>query len=130
MFALAVDRKHNVLLGQFSGIFSSDDIAESDAAFMAFNAREGSAHVIVDFNRLEAWAVPASKLAQRARHPVFSPGFRRVYVIQRPDFQAALRTFVVGQENAGIDPMLIVPTYEEALAVLDIVDPDFQPVEQ
>lgn len=130
MFTLAFDRQNQVLLGRFRGVFSSEDIAGFDAAVMTLVSREGPARAIVDFCPVEAWAVPISKLIRRAQQPAISPGYRRVFIIQRPDFAEAMRTYAVQQELAGTDPPFIVSTFDEALQVLNLVEPDFQLVEE
>ena len=66
MFALAFDRRHNILLSRFSGVFNSSDIAELDTAIVRFTSDHGPVHGILDFSNVSAVSVPLNRLMQRA----------------------------------------------------------------
>jgi hypothetical protein len=67
MFRLSFESNHRVLLAQFEGILSSEDIEGLDKALLAFVSRHGLARGILDFSSVQANAVPKSFLVWRAR---------------------------------------------------------------
>ena len=71
-------------------------------------------------------AVPASKIVQRGQKPPLSPGYRRVTVAPRPDLHETARLYGVEQRLAGNDAPKLVSTLDEALAELNVVDPQFE----
>ncbi len=129
MFTLSYDRRSNVLLVRFTGVYSSQDISNLQAVAFDFATRHGPAHVIRDLGSVDAIAVPASKIIQRAVQPPLFPGYRRVTVVTRPDLYETAHLFGVHQEQIGIPPPILVSTLDEAFRELDLVDPHFEPVE-
>jgi hypothetical protein len=130
MFTLAYHRKHKVLLAHFSGVFSSEDIEEVDRAVIAFTAREGPSHGLLDFTEVEAVSVPLSRLVLRSQQPAISPGHQRVFVVGA-NLQALelARTFASQQALAGSSSVRIANTLEEAYALLRLgKEPRFKPV--
>lgn len=128
MFALAFDRRHNILLTRFSGVFNTSDIAELDNAIVRFAVDHGPAHGILDFSAVVAVSVPMNRLLQRARQPAINPTHRRVIVASDPDmFQLAVK-FTAEQTLAGASGPLVVATMDEALKALGAVDPVFEPL--
>jgi hypothetical protein len=126
MFTLSFERRHNVLLARFAGVYSSEDIADLDAALLDFAARRGPAHIIRDLSAVDGVAVPASKIVQRGQEPPISPGYRRVTVAPRPDLYETARLYGVEQRLAGNDAPKLVSTFDEALEELNVVYPQFE----
>src|ERR1700722_9442637 len=83
MFTLGYERLSNVLLARFTGVYSSQDIADLDIALLGFAAQHGPSHIIRDLSSVDGVAVPASKIVQRGQEPPISPGYRRITVAQR-----------------------------------------------
>jgi hypothetical protein len=133
MFTLSFDRTHKVLLARFTGIFTSEDMASLDAALIHFFSHEDQAHRkqvrgLYDLSAVEAVAVPASKVAERARQPPIVPGLR---VVVAPcnaagDFGDVYRRH---QRIAADTEPMVVPTLEDAYALLGLADPRFEPLE-
>jgi hypothetical protein len=126
MFTLSYERRHNVLLASFAGVYSSEDIADLDAALLEFAARRGPSHIIRDLSHVDGVAVPASKIVQRGQEPPISPGYGRVTVAPRPDLHETARLYGVEQRLAGNDAPKLVSTLDEALEALNVVDPQFE----
>jgi hypothetical protein len=116
MFTLEYERRHYVLRARFIGVYSSQDIADLDAALLGLAARHGPAHVIRDFSAFEGVAVPASKIVQRGQRPSIIPGVASIYGVQ--------------QTLTGRDPPKVVSTLDEALHELNITDANFEKVEK
>jgi hypothetical protein len=129
MFTARHDRRSNVLLVRFVGIYSSEDIVRWQATALDFASRRGPAHVIRDLGSVDAIAVPASKIVQRALQPPLFVGYRRVTVAPRPDLYETAHLFGVQQEQTGISPPILVATLDEAFRALDLCDPHFEPIE-
>lgn len=128
MFALAFDRRYEILLTRFSGVFNSTDIVELDAAVIKFTADHGPAHGILDFSRVAAVSVPLSKLVQRGRQPAISPTYKRIIVANSTELFQLARTFTTEQGSAGSPEPLIVASMDDALRLLAVVNPSFEPI--
>ena len=129
MLSLAYDRQHNILRAQFSGVFSSEDIAELDHAVVRFTASQGPSHSLVDFRAVEAVSVPFTKLVKRSQQGPASPGFKRVFVASEQPALEVARTFAREQAAIGAGRVHIVATLEDAYAYLSLRQlPDFEPV--
>ena len=128
MFTLGYERLSNVLLARFTGVYSSQDIADLDIALLGFAAQHGPSHIIRDLSSVDGVAVPASKIVQRGQEPPISPGYRRITVAPRPDLYETARLYGVQQTLAGNDPPKLVSTLREAFHELNLVDPRFEAV--
>jgi hypothetical protein len=128
MFALAFDRRHNILLTRFRGVFNSSDIAELDTAIIRFTSDHGPAHGILDFTSVLAVSVPMSRLLQRGRQPAISPAYKRIFVVQDPELVQLARTFTIEQGLAGSPEPIVVDSMEGALALLAAEDAIFEPL--
>jgi hypothetical protein len=128
MFVLAFDRKHKVLRSTLVGILSSDLLGAWNLAVVSFAARHGPSRGLIDFSRIEAVAVPLSRLASRGRQPQTSPGWERVIVAPRTDLREWASTYSEYQSSAGHHPPIIATSMEEAHRVLGLTDPEFEPV--
>jgi hypothetical protein len=80
MFSLSFDSNHRVVLAQFGGVLSTEDIEDFDKALAAFVSRHGFARGIFDFSSIQANAVPQSFLVRRARLPQILLGQERIIV--------------------------------------------------
>ena len=128
MFILAFDGKHKVLKSTIVGVLSSDLLREWDQAIVGFTSREGPNHSLIDYSRVEAIAVPLSRLASRGRQPQISPGWERIIVAPRTDLMEWASIFSAYQSAAGNRPPIVVASMEEAHRVLGLTDPVFEPV--
>lgn len=120
MLSLSYARRQNILMARFSGVFSSQDMDELDRAVIAFTARQGPSHGLVDFSGIDAVSLPPSRLLQRSQQPPFSPGYKRVFVAPGPPSLELARTFAEQQILAGGIGPVIVATLEEAYQHLRI----------
>jgi len=133
MVRVSFDRKARVLLASFSGTFAPEDIASLVATATEFKAQEGTVRSIVDFTGIEVVGVTLTEMTEMARaKPQVMTGQERVFVI--PQAMAMLfgmgRVFGTYQSLGGFKEPQIVHTLPEAYAILDLIDPDFQPLEQ
>jgi hypothetical protein len=134
MFSLWFDRANEVVLARFTGVFTTEDFTNYDAAmihFLGARSQRGADRVrtLCDFSAIEAIAVPKSRLAEQGSRP---PIVRQLRVVVAPavvgaDFGHSYRE----QQRTvhGTEPV-IVSSLQEAYAVLGLVNPDFTPVEQ
>ncbi len=128
MFALAFDRRHNILLSRFSGVFNSSDIVELDTAIVQFTSDHGPAHGILDFSAVLAVSVPISRLLQRGRQPAISPTCKRIIVATDPELFQLARSFTIQQGLAGSPEPIVVSSMEEALKALGAESVEFEPL--
>jgi len=129
MLSLAFDRKHRVLRVTISGIFASEDMEELDRVVIGFVAREGQVRGIFDYTDVEAFAVPESRLAQRAQQPSILRE-QRVVVASRVGGGEGARTYGRYQRDAGQKQATIVGSLDGAYALLGLNKPRFEPVER
>ena len=129
MLRLAFDRKNRVLQVTVSGIFASEDLDALDHAVIEFIAREGQVRSIYDYSAVEAFAVPQSRIVQRAQQPAIVRE-ERVMVASPAAGGDAMRAYGRHQREAGEREPLIVDSLEEAYAVLRLRNPQFEPVER
>jgi hypothetical protein len=127
MFSLSFDSNHRVLLAQFEGVLSSEDIKGLDKALTAFVARHGLARGILDFSSVQANALPRSFLAWRARLPQILLGQERVIVAPQQEIYELACAYAAQQRDFGNLEGQIVRTLSDAYLALDLKQPDFRP---
>jgi hypothetical protein len=128
MFSLSFDSNHGVLLAQFEGVLSSEDIKGLDTALAAFVARHGLARGILDFSSVQANALPRSFLVWRARLPLILLDQERVIVAPQQELHELACAYVAQQRDFGNLEGQIVRTLDDAYLALDLKQPDFRPV--
>ena len=128
MFNLAFDNSHRVLLVQFQGVLSSDDIKGLDMALATFVSRHGLARGILDFSSVQANALPRTFLVWRARLPLILLGQDRVIVAPQQELYELARAYVAQQRDFGNLEGQIVRTLDDAYLAFDLKQPDFYPV--
>lgn len=128
MLILAYDRRHRVLRVSVSDIFSSADMEEMDNATIEFVARHGPVRGIFDYTDVAAFAIPDSRLAERAQQP--SAIQQRIVVASRVSGGERARTYGRYQREAGQGEATIVGSLDEAYMLLGLRNPRFEPVER
>jgi hypothetical protein len=128
MFSLLFDSGHRVLLAQFAGVLSSEDIEGLHNALVAFVAHHGFARGILDFSSVHANALPRSFLVWRARLPLILLDQERVIVAPQQELHELARAYVAQQRDFGNLEGQIVRTLDDAYLALDLKQPDFRPV--
>ena len=128
MFSLSFDSNHRVLLAQFAGVLSTEDIEGFDKALAAFVSRHGFARGIFDFSSVQANAVPRSFLVWRARLPQILLGQERVIVAPQQEIYELARVYAAQQRDFGNIQGQIVRTLADAYLALDLRQADFRPV--
>ena len=128
MFSLSFDSSHGVLLAQFTGVLSSEDINGLDEALAAFVSRHGLAPGIVDFSSIEANAVPQSFFAWRARLPQILLGQERILVAPQQEIYELACAYTAQQRDFGNVEPQVVRALADAYRILDLDQVDFRPV--
>ena len=129
MFTLLFDAREKVMLTRYSGVFSSDDISSLDEFVAGFIAREGIyVRNIFDFTAVEAVAIPRPRLLERGRKPRTNPGQDRVVVAPQHEIHELFRDYAQAQLDIGNGKMMVVQRFDEALRLLGLRDPNFQPL--
>jgi hypothetical protein len=122
------DSNHRVLLAQFTGVLTSEDIKGLDKALGAFVARHGVARRILDFSSVQANAVPRSFLTWRAQLPQILLGQERVIVAPQQEIYELACAHAAVQRDFGNIQGQIVRTLDDACLALDLKQPDFRPL--
>ena len=132
MLSLSYERRSNVIRIEVTGVLSSEDIAEHDRTTLDFlagmMAREQKTRALYDFRRMEASAIPISKIDQRGQRPAVIEGLR---VVVAPPGTAGVdfaRRLSDQLRTAGLRQPVVVETIEEAYRLLELEDPRFEPI--
>jgi len=121
MFNLSFDSSYRVLLAQFEGVLSSEDIKGLDKALAAFVAHRGLARGILDFSSVQANALPRSFLVWRARLPLILVGQERVIVAPQQELYELACAYVAQQRDLGTwkDRLCALSTRRTWRSILD-----------
>jgi len=134
MIKLLFEPAHRVLMVQVTEVFSSQDIAHSDQAVIAFLARHETpeaapVRAIYDYSGITALAVPASRMAERSRHPAIVHD-KRVLVVRNAVEPGYARAFAEQQKIAGYMEPAVVERLSDAYVLLGLDCPHFEPVDR
>ncbi len=129
MFTLAIDRKHHVLLTCFSGTLRHEVLLAQAVAVRAIAAEEGPTRALLDFSGVERIDISVETAKEMGRRPQNIANQVRVYVIPNNDQFGGARMFGTYQDIAGNIAPYVVRTMAEAYSILQITDPNFQPLE-
>jgi len=125
MLDMAFDRANRILWIRFSMELTRENLKRFDGAVNRFVAREGAADAILDFSGAPKDSIETSLVHERTNTPLIMPGRRRVFVAPHDQFFGMLRMYAAYQD----DPPAIVRTFNEALQVLNLSAPTFEPVD-
>src|SRR5882757_3213644 len=129
MFTVLFDAREKVMLTRYTGVLSSKDIAALDEYVRGFVAREGFyVRSIFDLTGVEVFAISRPKLLRRGRKLRINPGQDRVFVAPQHEIYELYRDYAQAQLDLGNGKMMVVQRFDEALRLLQLHDPDFQPV--
>jgi hypothetical protein len=129
MFTLFFEAREKVMLTRYTGVLSSDDIAALDEFVRGFVAREGFyVRSIFDLTGVEVFAIPRPQLLRRGRKLRINPGQDRVFVAPQHEIYELYRDYAQLQLEVGNGKAMVVKCLDEALRLLQLHDPDFQPV--
>lgn len=113
------ERERRVLLARISGVFDGQSSDALDDTVARFAATEKGLSAVYDFSGIEQVAIPASRMAERARQPPVVDG-RRLIVASRAMGGVMARSFSELQANAGKRAPMVVRNLEEAYVVLGL----------
>lgn len=129
MLSLAFERIHRVLLVQFSGTMTSEDLHSLDSQVVAFMKQEGPlSGFIIDCSDVADFNVPTAEFVRRGQRASKVDDMERVYVMPSADLYGMGRMFGTYQRMAGKREPLIVKTLVEALSAVNLTDPKFEPI--
>ena len=129
MFRLSFDSNQRVLLAQFEGVLSTEDIEGFDRALAAFVSHHGFARGIFDFSSIQANAVPKSFLVWRARQSQILLGQERIIVAPQQEIYELACAYAAQQRNFGNIEGQIVRALGDAYRRFELEQADFRPVE-
>jgi hypothetical protein len=129
MFTVLFDAREKVMLTRYTGVLSSKDIAALDEYVRGFVAREGFyVRSIFDLTGVEVFAISRPKLLRRGRKLRINPGQDRVFVAPQHEIYELYRDYAQAQLDLGNGKMMVVQRFDEALRLLGLHDPNFQPL--
>jgi hypothetical protein len=104
---------------RISGVFDQEQSDRLDRVAEQLAAREPELRAIYDFTDLEQLAVPAERIAERARKPAVVAGMR-IIVASRAFAGQKGRSFSATQSNAGERAPMIADSIEQAYVLLGL----------
>ena len=128
-FTLLFDAGNKVLLARFDGTVTADVMRAMVAAARRFAEREGQHPAIADFSAVEHFEIDADSIRQFAQARPVMAGHKRVLVAPSDAIFGSLRMFEMHQSAVGDEPV-VVRSLQRAYEILEIRDPDFQPITQ
>ncbi|MBS0540042.1 MAG: hypothetical protein JSR47_14850 [Proteobacteria bacterium] len=128
MLTLRYERRHKVLAVTFTGVMSSEELAEHDRLLLHFLAGRDGVRGLYDLTAVEALAVPVSRINQRGQRPSM---FHDLRVVVAPGGAGLTFTRTISDQfrAAGHSEPVLVDTMAQAYALLGLVDPQFEAVD-
>ena len=122
------EARDRVMLTRYRGLLSPETLATVDNFVASFVAQEGYFRNICDLSDVAIFAIPRSRLLERARKPRMNPGQDRVFVVPQPQIREIYHDYAQVRRDVGNGKMILVETLTEALRRLGLRNPDFRPV--
>jgi hypothetical protein len=128
--SLKYEPNRKILLVQFSGALSSENLNGLDAEVVAFVKKEGVPKgFVIDCSNVDDVTVPTGEFVRRGqRSNNVVADQERVYVMPREDMFGLGRMFGTYQRMVGKREPIVVKTLTEAFDALRLEDPAFQPL--
>jgi hypothetical protein len=117
-----------VMLARYRGLLSPETLATVDNFVASFVGQQGYFRSIYDLSDIAIFAIPRSRLLERARKPRMNPGQDQVFVVPQPQIREMYQDYAQVQRDIGNGEMVLVETLSEALRRLKLRNPDFRPV--
>jgi predicted phosphodiesterase len=128
-FALFFDSKYRVLLVKFGRALTRQALEAMVQAAREFAAVHGNCDGIVDFSAVEKLDVDVSYLRAYGGSPRVMAGARRVLVAPDDEMFGIARLYGLHQSTSQGEEPMIVRSLQAAYDLLDLKDPDFQPLQ-
>jgi hypothetical protein len=128
--SLKYEPNRRILLVQFSGELSSENLHGLDAEVVAFVKKEGTPKgFVIDCSKVDEVSVPTGEFVRRGQRNSVVSDQERVYVMPREDMFGLGRMFGTYQRMVGKREPIVVKTLTEAFCALKLDDPNFEAVE-
>ena len=126
---LKFEPTRRILLVQFTGALSSENLNGLDSEVVAFVKKEGAPKgFVIDCSKVEEVSVPTGEFVRRGQRNSVVADQDRVYVMPREDMFGLGRMFGTYQRMVGKKEPIVVKTLTEAFDALKLDDPNFQPL--
>jgi hypothetical protein len=127
---LKFESERRILLVQFTGALSSENLNGLDAEVVAFVKKEGAPKgFVIDCSNVDEVSVPTGEFVRRGQRSAnVVADQERVYVMPREDMFGLGRMFGTYQRMVGKKEPIVVKTLTEAFDALKLDDPNFQPL--
>ena len=122
------EARDRVMLTRYRGLLSPETLATVDNFVASFVGQQGYFRSIYDLSDISIFAIPRSRLLERARRPRMNPGQDRVFVVPQQQIREMYHEYAQVQRDIGNGEMILVETLTEALRRLGLRNPDFRPV--
>ena len=131
MIELLFDAANRVLLVHYRLAFTIPNLDRLDGALQDFFRSHALCDTIIDFSQVPEDNVDTAVIVDRAHRASRAPGTsRRVFVVKDQLQYGLMRIYRARQEARGYTAPELVLSMDEALAVLGVKEPNFQPVQR
>jgi hypothetical protein len=127
VFTIEFDRRQSLMLVRFAGTFRPDDLATLDELSDVFIAAEHPTRAPYDFTAVEYIDMPPEVMAMRAGQAQFCSHMRQAVVAPQAEIFGLVRLYGINRRRDSGRPMT-TSSLSEAMAWLDVEDPDFTPI--
>ena len=127
-FALFFDRKHKVLLVRFGRALTRKALEAMVEAAREFVGVHGNCDGIVDFSAVEKVDIDVAYLRAYGASPRVMTGARRILVAPDDEMFGIARLYGLHQSTSQGEEPMVVRSLQAAYDLLDLNDPDFQPL--
>lgn len=128
-FALLFDSKHKVLLVRFGRALSRQALEAMVQAARDFVGVHGNCPGIVDFSAVEKLDIDVAYLRAYGSSPRVMAGAKRILVAPNDEMFGIARLYGLHQSTSQGEEPMVVRDLQSAYELLDLKDPDFQPLE-
>ena len=129
MFSASYDRRRRILLTRFTGCVDPDAVEEFERVLAVVAEAQGPVNAIVDLTGISALALPANFIATCSKRPPMAPDCKRVFVVQDARLGRLVQLYIDAHAIAGFHAMLLAPSVQSAIALLDVGSASFAPVD-
>lgn len=128
-FTLFFDRNHKVLLVKFGRTLTRPALEAMVQAAREFAGVHGNCDGIVDFSAVEKLEIDVAYLRAYGGSPRVMAGARRILVAPHDEMFGIARLYGLHQSTSQGEEPMVVRSLQAAYDLLDLKDPDFQPLE-
>lgn len=129
LYTMQFDSLNRVLMARVEGVLTLSDVIGINADAALFVERESVVRFLLDLSAVDVIDIPQAVFVERARQRAALPVEDRVCVASTPLVFGMARLYAAHQGLTGNREPIIVGSMDEAYQTLNLVDPEFRPLQ-